>query len=161
MTIAPGSGAQRREEERRAYLLDTNIVSDAIRPVPSPATAAWFADREDDELFVSAFTLGEVWRGVLEAVPGSRRRRALEAWYAGPGGPPALFAGRVLAFGERAAGEWARLMAEGTAVGRPRSALDMILAATAAANGLVVATANERHFRDCGVPWINPAVGPA
>lgn len=158
MTAASGGGAPRRGDPRRAYLLDTNIVSDAIRPAPSPLLAAWFAAREDHEVFVSAFTLAEVWRGVLEAVPGSRRRRALETWYASPDGPPALFAGRVLPFEERAAAEWSRLMAEGTAAGRPRSALDMILAVTAAAHGLVVATANERHFRDCGVPWINPTV---
>jgi toxin FitB len=49
-------------------------------------------------------------------------------------------------------------MAEGTAAGRPRSAVDMIVASTAAAHRLTVATANERHFRDTGVPWINPTV---
>jgi len=72
------------------------------------------------------------------------------------GDPRRLFAGRILAFHERAALEWARLMAEGSALARPRSALDMVMAATAAAHGLVVATANERHFHDLGVAWINP-----
>lgn len=70
-----------------------------------------------------------------------------------------MFAGRVLPFGERAALEWARLMAEGTAAGRPRSAVDMIVAATASAWGLTVVTANEKHFRDTGVDWINPSRG--
>ena len=80
----------------------------------------------------------------------------MEAWFAGSEGPQALFAGRVLPFDERAALEWARLMADGTAAGRPRSAVDMIVAATAAAHGLTVATANERHFRGACVPWVNP-----
>jgi predicted nucleic acid-binding protein len=52
----------------------------------------------------------------------------------------------------RVALEWARIIAEGTAAGRPRSALDMVVAATAAAHGLTVATGNEKHFRDTGVP---------
>jgi toxin FitB len=71
----------------------------------------------------------------------------LEAWFIGTEGPAALFSGRVLPFDERAAMEWARTMAAGTAVGRPRSPIDMIIAATAAANSCVVVTVNERHFR--------------
>jgi predicted nucleic acid-binding protein len=59
----------------------------------------------------------------------------LEAWFSGPGGPQALFAGRVLPFDDVAVLIWARLMAEGSAKGRPRSALDMIIAAVAEASG--------------------------
>ncbi|SDE50595.1 type II toxin-antitoxin system VapC family toxin [Belnapia rosea] len=137
------------------YLLDTNIVSEAVKPRPSPALLDWLGTQPDDVLHISTLTLGEIRRGILEKVPG-RRRRDLEAWFAGPEGPQRLFAGRILPFDERAALEWARIMAEGTAAGRPRSSIDMVVAATAAAYGLTVATANERHFRDTGVPWINP-----
>lgn len=72
----------------------------------------------------------------------------------GPDGPQALFAGRVLPFDERAALIWARLMAEGTAKGRLRSPLDMIIAAVAEANDCVVVTENEKDF--AGVKIINP-----
>ena len=139
------------------YLLDTNIVSEAVKPRPSPALLAWLGAQPDEALHISALTVAEIRRGIMEKAPG-RRRRELEAWFGGPEGPKALFAGRVLSFDVRAALEWARLMAEGTASGRPRSALDMQVAATAAAHGLTVATANERHFRDTGVAWINPSV---
>jgi len=61
--------------------------------------------------------------------PAGKRRRELEASFSGHEGPQALFAGRVLPFDERAAFVWARLMAEGKAKGRPRSAFDMIIAA--------------------------------
>lgn len=141
------------------YLLDTNVVSEAVKPHPSAALAQWLAGQPDEALFISALTLAEIKRGILEKDPG-RRRRELEAWFAGPEGPCALFAGRVLPFDREAALEWARLMAEGSATGRPRSALDMVVAATASAHGLTVATANERHFRDTGVPWFNPAAEP-
>jgi toxin FitB len=80
-------------------------------------------------------------------MPSGRRRRDLEAWFGGTEGPPALFSDRVLTFDKPAAMEWARVMAEGTAAGHPRSPIDMTIAATAMANGCVVVTANERHFR--------------
>ena len=135
------------------YLLDTNIISNVVKPAPSEPLLAWMGDQADEDLFVSALTVAEVRRGILEA-PEGRRRRALEAWFSGPEGPSALFAGRVLAFDERAALAWARLMAEGTARGRPRSALDMIVAAVAEANACVVVTDNERDF--AGIEIINP-----
>ncbi|RYI34524.1 MAG: type II toxin-antitoxin system VapC family toxin [Acetobacteraceae bacterium] len=137
------------------YLLDTNVISEAVKPQPSSALLDWLGNQPDEALHISTLTVAEVWRGILEKEP-SRRRRELEVWFVGPEGPQALFAGRVLAFNERAALEWAKLMAEGTIAGRSRSAIDMIVAATAVAYGLTVATANERHFRDIGVPWINP-----
>ena len=135
------------------YLLDTNIISNVVKPAPSESLLAWMADRADEDLFISSLTVAEVWRGVLEA-PEGRRRRALEAWFLGPEGPQALFAGRVLPFDERAALAWARLMAEGTAQGRPRSALDMIVAAVATANDCVVVTDNEKDF--AGLDILNP-----
>ncbi|MBY0329416.1 MAG: type II toxin-antitoxin system VapC family toxin [Acetobacteraceae bacterium] len=140
------------------FLLDTNVVSEAVRQRPSPALIEWLGAQPDEGLYISTLTVAEIRRGILEKEAG-RRRRELEAWFAGAEGPQALFAGRVLPFDERAALEWARIMAEGTAAGRPRSALDMVVAATAAAHGLTVATANEKHFRDTGVPWFNPLAG--
>jgi predicted nucleic acid-binding protein len=65
-----------------------------------------------------------------------------------------LFAGRILPFDEKASLIWARLMAEGTKAGRPRSALDMILAAIAEANNCIVVTDNEKDFK--GLKFINP-----
>ncbi len=137
------------------YLLDTNIISAATRVAPPAALIAWLDRQADADLFIAALTVAEIKRGILELEPG-RRRRALEAWFAGPEGPQALFRGRVLSFDERAAAEWARLMAAGKAVGRPRSALDMIIASTAVIHDCIVATLNERHFEGA-VEFINPS----
>ena len=136
------------------YLLDTNIVSDPLRPQPSAAITEWVQGQAASDLFISTFTVAEIWRGVLERVPG-RKRRQLEAWFTGPVGPQALFQGRMLPFDFAASLEWARLMAEGTAAGRPRSGLDMIIAAVAAANDCVVVTVNQRHFEGA-VEFVNP-----
>ena len=134
-------------------LLDTSIISNVTKPMPSDALVAWMAEQSDEDLFISSLTVAEIRRGILEK-PSGKKRRELERWFSGPEGPPALFAGRVLPFDEKAGLIWARLMADGTAKGRPRSPLDMIIAAVAEANDCVVVTENERHF--AGLKIINP-----
>jgi toxin FitB len=136
------------------YLLDTNVISDPLRLQPSAALEKWMRAQVGQDLYIATLTIAELWRGVLQRAPG-RRRRDLEDWFAGASGPEALFSGRILSFDLSAAMEWGRLMAEGATSGRPRSALDMVIAAIAITNNCVVATANERHFDDI-VPFINP-----
>jgi len=135
------------------YLLDTNIVSNVVKPAPSQSLLAWMGEQLDDDLHISAWTVAEIRRGILE-MPAGRNRQALEDWFSGPEGPQALFAGRVLPFDDRAALNWARLMAEATANGRPRSALDMIVAAVAGVHGCVIVTDNEKDF--VGLEFFNP-----
>jgi toxin FitB len=138
------------------YLLDTNIISNLVKPQPSASLIAWMFDQADTDLFIASLTVAEIRRGVLEK-PAGKKRKQLESWFAGPTGPQALFVGRVLPFDEPAALIWARLMAEGRAAGRPRSALDMIIAAIAEAGGCVVVTDNEKDFAE--VEFINPMRG--
>jgi predicted nucleic acid-binding protein len=135
------------------YLLDTNILSNIVKPQPSASLLAWWAVQRDADLFISVLTVAELRRGIFE-MPRGRRRDALEAWFLGPDGPQALFSGRVLPFDDKAALIWARLMANGKAAGRPRSGLDMIVAAIASAHDCVVVTDNARDFAD--IPMINP-----
>ena len=110
------------------HLLDTNIISNATKPTPSAALVAWMTEQADDDLYISTLTIAEIWRGLLEK-PIGKKRKELERWFSGPDGPQALFAGRILPFDEKAGLVWARLMADGTASGRPRNPLDMIVAA--------------------------------
>lgn len=135
------------------YLLDTNIISNATKPEPSESLIAWLSEQADEDLFIASLTVAEVWFGIL-ACPVGKKRAPLENWFASPDGPQSLFAGRILPFDEKAALIWARLMAEGERAGRPRSALDMILAAVAEANGCIVVTDNEKDF--IGLKHINP-----
>lgn len=135
------------------YLLDTNIISNVIKPRPSEPLLAWWAEQRDTDLFIASLTVAEIRRGILEKPPG-KKRDMLETWFSGVEGLRALFAGRVLSFDYEAGLIWARLMAEGKAAGRPRSGLDMIVAAVAGANNCVVVTDNERDF--FGIDFINP-----
>jgi predicted nucleic acid-binding protein len=136
------------------YLLDTNIISHAIRPTPPEALLQWMAEQVDEDLYIATLSLAEIRRGILQ-MPNGRKKRELDDWFSGPSGPQALFRHRVLPFDEPAALEWARLMAEGTAKGQPRSALDMIIAAIGAVNTCLVVTDNEKDFRDA-VDCFNP-----
>jgi predicted nucleic acid-binding protein len=114
------------------YLLDTNIISDVTKAVPSPLLIEWLAEQLDEDLFISSLSLAEIRRGVLEKPTGKKRRQ----------------------LGEPASLIWARLMSEGTAAGRPRNALDMVIAATAEANDCILVTDNEKHFP--GIKILNP-----
>ena len=135
------------------YLLDTNILSNATKAVPSAALLDWLADQLDEGLFISSLTIAEIRRGVLEK-PAGKKRKQLEEWFSSIDGPPALFAGRILPFDEKAALVWAQLMSDGSSAGRPRSALDTIIAATAVANDCVIVTDNEKDF--AGLNVLNP-----
>lgn len=138
------------------YLLDTNIISNVVKPNPSVSLLDWMAAQQDEDLFIASLTVAEIRRGVLEK-PAGQKRELLEIWFSGPEGPQALFAGRILSFDDRAALIWARLMAEGKSSGRPRNGLDMIVAAVALANGCIVVTDNEKDF--LGLEIINPLRG--
>lgn len=135
------------------YLLDTNIISNIAKRVPSEPLLAWMSEQEDENLFIASLTVAEIRRVVLEMSAGKRRDQ-LDAWFCGPEGPQALFAGRILPFDERAGLVWARLMADGKATGRPGSALDTVIAAVAEANDCVVVTGNDTDFEDIKI--INP-----
>ncbi|WIM09527.1 type II toxin-antitoxin system VapC family toxin [Enhydrobacter sp.] len=138
------------------YLLDTDIISNVVKPSPPEILLAWLAEQNDEDLFIASLTIAEIRRGVLEK-PAGKRRDQLETWFSGPDGPQALFAGRILPFDERAGLVWARLMAEGKSKGRPRSALDTIIAAVAEAHDCIVVTDNEKDFD--GIEVLNPLRG--
>jgi toxin FitB len=131
------------------YLLDTNIISNVIKPAPSRALLTWMGAQRDDDLYIASLTIAEIRLGIL-GMPSGRKRHSLETWFAGSKGPQSLFAGRILPFDELAALLWAELLAEG----RPRSSLDMIVASVALARGCVVVTDNEADF--AGLAILDP-----
>jgi toxin FitB len=139
------------------YLLDTNVISDAQKPQPNPRLAAWMEARADEELFIASIVLGEIWQGIVEK-PTGRKKRDLLRWFASPTGPRSLFAGRILPLDEAAALQWAEFLAEGRRAGRPRSAVDMQIAAIAKVNGCTIVTRNVAHFAPVqgSVPVIDP-----
>jgi hypothetical protein len=135
------------------YLLDTNILSNPIKPSPSASLTAWLEEQADESLYTCSLNVAELWSGIL-SLPAGKRRRALEDWFNGPQGPLTFFRGRILPFDEKAALVWGRFVSDGVRAGRPRSPVDMIIAAIAEANDCILATDNEKHF--AGLRFINP-----
>jgi toxin FitB len=135
------------------FLLDTNIITNPAKPLPSPELQVWLQLQAGENLFICTWSLAEIWNGIL-LMPRGKRREVLEDWYAGSTGPLRLFADRVLAFDAGAAHKWAELMAEGRLTGRNRSLPDTIIASIALTQNCVLVTDNERDF--VGLSTLNP-----
>ena len=134
-------------------LLDTNIISEMMRPVPTAQVVSWFNQQRSTLLFLCAVTVAEISYGLNALAEGARRRRLQEAF------EKLLrigFQHRILPFDLPAAEIYGNIMANRKAAGRPLSVLDGQIAAIARAEGFILATRNERDFVDCGVEIINP-----
>lgn len=133
--------------------MDTNVVSEWVKPQPDAAVSAWLAAMDERQVFLSTITIAELYRGVLLLDPGRRRAR-LEAWL----GTDLLerFNGRILSVDLRVAAKWGELMVKSQAAGAPPNAIDMLIAATAASHDLTLATRNIRHFTGSGIALLDP-----
>ena len=127
----------------RGFVLDTNVVSELIRPKPDAKVLHWISRRQASELFLAAVSLGEIIRGVARLPDGPRRSR-LESWVSEL--LPRQFAGRILAFDQRAAVIWGELMGAADRAGRPRAAADAQIAATALRHEMALVTRNTADF---------------
>ena len=134
-------------------LIDTNVVSELMRPTPARAVLDWFGAQDPSALHLSAVSEAELRRGVA-ILPEGRRRDALRA--AVDVMVAEDFAGRVLPFDGAAAIAFAVVFAERQAVGRPISFPDCQIAAMARAHSAAVATRNVSDFEGCGVEIVNP-----
>jgi len=134
-------------------LLDTNVVSEAMRKQPSARVLGWIAAQVEESLFISAITIGELRRGSLVLADG-KRRKALLQWI--ETGIKAEFAGRILPVDIAVMERWADLQAATAKSGRALPVMDSLLAATALAHGLTLATRNIADFEAAGVALLNP-----
>jgi hypothetical protein len=134
-------------------LLDTNVISEALRAAPEARVITWIDAQPLETLFLAAITVAELRFGVAAMAVG-RRRRDLHDSLESRVLP--LFAGRVLPFDLAASGSYATLMARARAAGFAISRPDGWIAATAVANGMAVATRDTAPFRAAGVPVIDP-----
>jgi len=137
------------------YLLDTNVVSELMRPEPSPAVLAWIDAAGVAALAISAVSCWEIRCG-LALLPEGKRRNDLTRSFDGL--VAELFGAGVLDFTAAAAERCASIMARKRALGEPldEHLPDAMIAGIGAAAGLTVATRNRAEFRNCGLTLINP-----
>ncbi len=125
------------------FLLDTNAVSEWVKPRPNPGLIRWMESADEDRIFLSVITLAELRYGV-ERMPDGARRNRLERWLQHE--LPLRFERRVLAVDENIADVWGKTVSRSEAAGRPVSAMDAFLAATAEVHRLTLVTRNVGHF---------------
>jgi predicted nucleic acid-binding protein len=135
------------------FLLDTNVVSEWVKPRPDPGVVAWLTDADEDHVFLSVVTLAELRYGVARLADGARRRR-LDAWLRDE--LASRFEGRIIAIDDKIADAWGGLVAASEAAGRPIGAMDALIAATALTREFTVVTRDAGDFELAAIPVMNP-----
>jgi toxin FitB len=135
------------------YLLDTNCLSELVRVKPEPRVIEWLEAVDENLLYLSVLTLGEIRQGVAALALGRRRAR-LDAWLETD--LPDRFAGRILSVDAPVASRWGMLSAVARRRGAPLPVVDGLLAATALHHNLTLVSRNVADFSAAHVPVLNP-----
>jgi len=132
------------------------VVSEWVKPRPDPGLVQWLHEADEDRLFLSVVTLGELRAGV-ERLASGRRRSSLERWLEQD--LPIRFEGRLLPIDLEVADVWGRVMTGARRTGRPMGAMDAFIAATARRHELALVTRNAVDFAGAGVETLTPWSG--
>jgi toxin FitB len=133
------------------YLLDTDVVSQYTKLPPDPRVDAWVQRTDDSDLYISFITYAELWYGA-NLLPASKRRTEFENWIEGD--LYMQFFNRVVGFSLDVARYYGSMTARAKKNGHTPNTIDVLIAATAAANGMAVATLNRKDFEKLGVELV-------
>ena len=134
-------------------VLDTNVLSETLKPLPNAAVVAWMAAQPRSTLFTTTVVEAEILYGVAVLADGSRKTQlqaALKAIFTED------LSGQVIPFDRDCAEAYAAIAANCKNLGQPISQFDAMIAAATASRGATLATRNLRDFADCGIRLINP-----
>jgi toxin FitB len=134
-------------------VLDTNVVSEALKPSPDEAVLRWLAEQNREVVFTTAITQAEILYGVELLPSGKRRSRlyaAVERLFVDE------FPERVLPFDSHSALIYPKIVATRAELGRPISQFDALIAAVCQSRNAMIATRNTSDFEDCGLTIVNP-----
>jgi len=135
------------------YLLNTCVLSEFTRRQPNQSVIDWLDSIEEEKLFISVITVGEIQRGI-ERLPDSHRKTELLVWM--NNGLLQRFAARMVVIDTPTMFMWGSLTARMEAAGQPMAVMDSLIAASAMQNNLILATRNVSDFLPSGVQVINP-----
>ncbi len=135
------------------YLLDTNIISEIRKSDASPKVVEWISQMQEDRLYLSIVTLGEIQKGITK-LPQSKKKTKLQVWLNDV--LPRRFTGRILSIGVDTMLEWGNLLGEAENKGMPLPVVDALIAAIAIEHNLVVVTRNTDDYKMMPVKLLNP-----
>lgn len=138
------------------FLLDTNVVSELVRPKPDPRVVGWLDSTDEDLFFLSVLTLGEIRKGITTLADRARKVR-LETWLSH--GLIVRFEGRILPIDLAIAERWGQIVGSLASQGAPLPVIDGLLAATALHHNLTLVTRNTRDVALTGVSAFDPWKG--
>jgi len=139
-----------------SWLLDTCVVSELVRPRPKASVVRWVLECDEDELFLSVITIGELEKGIAR-LPDSPKRIALEQWVRRELAD--RFRDRLLAVDSGVAARWGALVGASEARGQPLPVIDSLIAATSLQHDFTVVTRNTDDLERCGARCFNPWIG--
>ncbi|MGH9558203.1 MAG: type II toxin-antitoxin system VapC family toxin [Bryobacteraceae bacterium] len=134
-------------------VLDTNVISETLKPAPSDTVMKWLRSREPLDVFITTITQAEVLYGI-ELLPAGKRRNTLRVEIEKVFSEE--FHDRILGFDEAAARAYARIAGECKAMGRPIAEFDAMIASICRSRQATIATRNVKHFEHCGISAVNP-----
>src|SRR5687768_9862650 len=134
-----------------AFLLDTNTFSEILNKRPNKGVTDWFGRTDESSQFISAFTIGEIQKGISK-LSVSRRRNELQEWFERLQN---RYEPRILAFTAQSAKIWGRLLVDVERRGQPLPVIDSLIAATAVEHDLTVITRNAEDFEPAKVKVLN------
>jgi len=134
------------------YLLDTCVVSETISRNPDPAVSAWLDGMDENDLFISSLTVGEIRKGI-EKMPECKRKKVLSRWL---DQLKSTYAGRIVCISTEVADDWGRRIARSEMKGLKRPSVDSLIAVSALSEGLTLATRNVKDMSNLGVTIFNP-----
>jgi toxin FitB len=135
------------------FLLDTNCISELVRPKPEPRVLEWMESTDESLLYLSVLTLGEIRKGAA-ALQQGKRRTHLETWLEVE--LQARFAERILPIDAATADRWGLIAADAKQRGKGLSVIDGLLAATALHHNLTVISRDTSNFTNARVQVLNP-----
>jgi predicted nucleic acid-binding protein len=136
------------------FLLDTNVISELIKPNPEPRVVKWIEATDESLLNLSVLTFGEIRKSIDSLPHRLRRRTALESWLSHD--LAIRFANRILGIDRAVADRWGRITARAYAAKQTLPVIDGMLAATALHHNLTFVTRNAKDVAITGVPVFNP-----
>ena len=134
-------------------LLDTNVISELMKPLPMPSVLTWINQQQNTELVISTITIAEITYG-LQALPVGKRRTTLELAF--EQAINEAFHNHIMPFDEPAAYIYGKIMGHRKQLGQPMSLFDGQIAAIALSKNAGLATRNINDFQNCGLTLINP-----